>query len=237
MRRSIITGCEGQLGRVFVSKLKELGYSVIGVDRCPCSDNPDVEYFQLDITKKSLVETFIKSLNGPIDVLINNAGVSVFSPFEERSEEELDYVIGVNIKGPLHMTQSVFNYKFKPQMTGCIVNIGSIYGVVAGDMRIYREDDRRTPEIYGASKAAVINLTKYFSCYMAPYNVRVNCISPGGIFNNQDKHFVEMYSSKVPMKRMGFEHELQSTLEYLISEKSSYLTGQNIIVDGGLTAW
>ena len=103
-------------------------------------------------------------------------------------------------------------------------------------MRLYAEGDRRTPEIYGASKAAVINLTKYFAAYMAP-NVRVNCISPGGIFNNQDSDFVQMYSRKVPMERMGKEEELLSTLEYLISDESSYVTGQNIVVDGGLTAW
>jgi NAD(P)-dependent dehydrogenase (short-subunit alcohol dehydrogenase family) len=115
--------------------------------------------------------------------------------------------------------------------------MGSIYGMVSGDMGIYNEGDRRTPEIYGASKAAVINLTKYFSAYMAPDNVRVNCISPGGIFNHQDKDFVTKYSNKVPMNRMGFEDELSSTLEYLLSSESSYVTGQNIAVDGGFTSW
>ena len=104
-------------------------------------------------------------------------------------------------------------------------------------MGIYKEGDRRTPEIYGATKAAVINMTKYFATYMAPYNVRVNCISPGGIFNNQDKEFVKKYSRKVPMARMGNEKELLSTLEYLVSDESSYITGQNLIVDGGFTVW
>ena len=109
--------------------------------------------------------------------------------------------------------------------------------MVSGDMRIYKNGDRRTPEIYGATKAAVINLTKYFATYMAPNNVRVNCISPGGIYNNQDNDFVENYSKKVPMNRMGNENELLSTVEYLLSDQSSYVTGQNIIVDGGFTSW
>jgi NAD(P)-dependent dehydrogenase (short-subunit alcohol dehydrogenase family) len=104
-------------------------------------------------------------------------------------------------------------------------------------MSIYNEGDRRTPEIYGATKAAVINLTKYFATYMAPNNVRVNCISPGGIYNNQDKEFIEKYSRKVPMNRMGYADELLGSLEYLLSDKSSYVTGQNIVVDGGLTCW
>ena len=173
---------------------------------------------------------------GGLDILINNAGVACFTSFEERTEDELDYVIGVNLKGTIFMIQTVFKHFFKPQKRGCIINIGSIYGVVSGDMRLYAEGDRKTSEIYGASKAAVINLTKYFAAYMAP-NVRVNCISPGGIFNYQDSDFVQMYSRKVPMERMGKEEELLSTLEYLISDESSYVTGQNIVVDGGLTAW
>ena len=163
--------------------------------------------------------------------------VSIFSPFEERTEDDIDFVFDVNVKGTILMTQAVFKNFFKPKKAGCIINLGSIYGVVSGDMRLYKEGDRRTPEIYGATKAAVINLTKYFATYMAPYNVRVNCISPGGIFNHQDPLFVKKYSEKVPLGRMGQEEELLSTLEYLISNNSTYVTGQNIVVDGGLTIW
>jgi len=135
------------------------------------------------------------------------------------------------------MTKAVFNKFFKPKSSGCVVNIGSIYGVVAADMGIYNQGDRRAPEIYGAVKAAIINLTKYFSVYMAPYKVRVNCISPGGVFNHQNPEFIEKYSARVPMGRMIKDQELLSTLEYLTSDDSSYTTGQNITVDGGLTAW
>ena len=157
--------------------------------------------------------------------------------FEERTEEEIDAVMDVNIKANILMSQAVYNKYYKSNNGGNIINIGSIYGVVSGDMRIYNNGDRRTPEIYGATKAAVINLTKYFATYMAPNNVRVNCVSPGGIFNEQDKNFIENYSNKVPMSRMGNQDELMSTIEYLLSEKSSYVTGQNIVVDGGFTCW
>jgi len=236
MKNALITGSEGQLGQAFVARLKKLGYQVIGFDKGE-QINQEIIFRQVDITKQSAINSALDELNLNIDLLINNAGVSVFSPFEDRTEEELDFVIGVNLKGPILMTQAIFNRYFKSQKTGCVVNMASIYGVVAGDMKIYKEGDRRTPEIYGATKAAVISVTQYLAAYMAPYNVRVNSISPGGIFNHQDSDFVQKYSQKVPMNRMGKEQELLSTLEYVISEESTYVTGQNVVVDGGLTTW
>ena len=236
MKTAIITGSEGQLGQSFVSKLLELDYKVIGIDLVE-QVNDQIIYYKADITKKHEIESVLDSCNENVTVLINNAGTSVFSPFEERTEDEINLVMNVNIKGNILMTQLVYNNYFKANNKGNIINIGSIYGMVSGDMRIYNDGDRRTPEIYGATKAAVINLTKYFATYMAPNNVRVNCISPGGIFNEQDKDFIENYSKKVPMSRMGSEDELMSTIEYLLSEKSSYVTGQNIVIDGGLTCW
>lgn len=236
MKVALLTGSEGQLGQAFARKLLELNYRVIGFD-IGAQVNDNIIFCQVDITKPSEIEGALGKLKLSVDVLINNAGVSVFTPFEGRTDEELTYVIDVNIKGMIFVTQIVFNQQFKPKNMGCIVNIGSIYGIVSGDMGIYKEGDRRTPEIYGATKAAVINMTRYFAAYMAPHNVRVNCISPGGIFNHQATEFVRKYSCKVPLGRMGTEKELLSTLEYLVSEESSYVTGQNIIVDGGLTVW
>ena len=238
MKTAIITGSEGQLGKVFVEELLRLDFHVIGIDILEESNNEKIQYIQADITSKSSIEAKLSSSTiNKVDLLINNAGTSIFTPFEERTEEELDLVIGVNIKGLIFMTQTVFNYFLKPQKSGCIVNIASIYGLVAGDMNIYAEGDRRTPEIYGATKASVINLTKYFAAYMAPLNIRVNAISPGGVFNYQDNRFVQKYSNKVPLGRMANSSELLSTLKYLISEESTYVTGENIVVDGGLTTW
>ena len=179
METAILTGSEGQIGQSFVSRLKELDYKVIGIDIVD-QVNDGIIYHRADITKKHEIESVLKQHNENITVLINNAGVSVFSPFEERTEDQIDMVMNVNLKGNILMTQLVYNKYFKVNKKGTIINIGSIYGIVSGDMSIYNEDDRRTPEIYGATKAAVINLTKYFATYMAPNNVRVNCISPGG---------------------------------------------------------
>lgn len=238
MKKIIITGCEGQLGRVFVDHLVAMGNIIIGIDVAPSTDNPLLDHYsQVDITDSNSIDHFFKNYDDSVDVLINNAGVSVFTPFEERTVDEIAYVLDVNVKGTILMTQNVFTRHFKAKKQGCIVNIGSIYGVCAGDMRLYNEGDRRTPEIYGASKAAVINLTKYFSAYMAPYHVRVNCLSPGGIQHTQDNEFVKKYANKVPMTRMGEAKELLSTIDYLIDGDSSYLTGQNIIIDGGFTVW
>jgi len=236
METAILTGSEGQIGQSFVSKLKELNYQVIGIDIVD-QVNDGIIYHRADITKKHEIESVLKQHNENITVLINNAGVSVFSPFEERTEDQIDMVMDVNLKGNILMTQLVYNNYFKVNKNGTIINIGSIYGIVSGDMSIYNEGDRRTPEIYGATKAAVINLTKYFATYMASNNVRVNCISPGGIYNNQAAKFIENYSRKVPMNRMGHADELLGSLEYLLSDKSSYVTGQNIVVDGGFTCW
>lgn len=236
MNTAIITGSEGQLGQFFVLQLKRLGYKVIGIDLAD-QVNDEIVYYQADITKKSEIDAILNKHDENISVLINNAGVSVFKSFEERTEEEIDAVMDVNIKANILMSQAVFNKYYKSNNSGNIINIGSIYGMVSGDMRIYKNGDRRTPEIYGATKAAVINLTKYFATYMAPNNVRVNCISPGGIFNDQDKDFIDNYSKKVPMSRMGNEDEVMSSIEYLLSENSSYVTGQNIVVDGGFTCW
>ena len=236
METAILTGSEGQIGQSFVSKLKELNYNVIGIDVVD-QVNDDIIYYRADITKKSDIESVLKQHNENITVLINNAGISVFSPFEERTEDQIDMVMNVNLKGNILMTQLVYNNYFKVNKNGTIINIGSIYGIVSGDMSIYNEGDRRTSEIYGATKAAVINLTKYFATDMTPNNVSVNCISPGGIYNNQDTEFIEKYSRKVPMNRMGYADELLGALEYLLSDKSSYLTGQNITVDGGFTCW
>jgi NAD(P)-dependent dehydrogenase (short-subunit alcohol dehydrogenase family) len=237
MKNILITGSEGQLGKYFSNKLLEQGHNVTGYDVQQNSSNNDLSYRQVDITKESEVRAAVEDLGEKLDVLINNAGTAAFTPFEERTEEEIDRVMDVNIKGLLFLTQQVFTKIFKPNSGGRIINMGSIYGVVSGDMNIYKEGDRRTSEIYGASKAAVIQLTKYFSTYMAPFNVSVNCISPGGIFNHQSESFVKAYTNKVPMKKMGHEEDLFAALDFLISTSSSYLTGQNIIIDGGLTAW
>ena len=125
----------------------------------------------------------------------------------------------------------------KDQKSGKIVNIGSIYGQVSSDERIYGASGRNNSEVYSATKAGVIHMTKYMATHFGRYDIQTNCISPGGIFNNQSKEFIDNYCYKTPLNRMGCADDLQSTLLYLISDASTYTNGQNISVDGGFVAW
>ncbi|MBJ11928.1 MAG: short-chain dehydrogenase [Candidatus Marinimicrobia bacterium] len=236
MKNIIITGSEGQIGRKFVEYLKKKDFHIIGIDigkQC----NKYIEYYNADITKINQIKPIIENLNKPIDALVNNAGVAVFTPFEDRTVDEIESVIDVNLKGNILMTKLVYETYFKPNSKGNIINIGSIYGSVSSNMDLYGDGDRRSSEIYGATKAAIIQLTKYFSAYMSKDNIRVNCISPGGVFNDQSEFFINNYNQRVPLGRMCMDNELTGILEFLLSNKSSYITGQNIIVDGGYTAW
>ena len=124
----------------------------------------------------------------------------------------------------------------KNQKFGSIVNIASIYGVVGPDFSVYNGTEMTMPAAYSAIKGAQINFTRYLASYYGKYNINVNCVSPGGIFNSQNATFVENYNKKVPMQRMGTPQDISPTVAFLLTENAKYITGQNIIIDGGWTA-
>ncbi|WP_298749290.1 SDR family oxidoreductase [uncultured Arcobacter sp.] len=241
----IVTGACGQLGNKICEAFKNSESIVIGIDTNTENNKiDDVEYFINDITKKEdtqkLYESIIKKYER-IDILINNAGVSTFENFEERPEESFDWVMDVNLKGTFLGIQTYVNlfdqYKSKQ---GSIINVGSIFGVVSPDFRNYTDLPRKNSEVYGATKAGVIQMTKYFAVHLAERNIRVNCVSPGGIFNPknpQGEGFRENYAFRTPMKRMANDEEMIGAILYLASDAASYTTGQNVVIDGGLTAW
>lgn len=242
----IITGATGQLGNVFCKALKDIGAIVNGIDlninKANCLEG--VNYYECNIVNKNqVIKTFdeIATKFGRIDVLVNNAGVSTFEPFEERPEEKLDWVMDVNLKGTFFCIQTFVNgLDSRKQNGGSIVNIASFYGVVSPDFRIYTDCNRKNSEIYGATKAGVIQMTKYFSVHLAERNVRVNAISPGGIFNPenpQGQDFITNYSFRCPMRRMANADEIVGALLYLAGDAATYTTGQNIMVDGGMSSW
>ena len=169
-------------------------------------------------------------------MLINNAGIGVFDPFWERDFKDFMNVMAVNAGGTFLCTKEALNI-MKGGGGGSIVNIGSVYGVVSSDPSIYTDCSRMNSEAYSASKAAVIQLTKYFSVHAIENNVRVNCVSPGGIFNEQGEDFIKNYSSKTPMGRMAEYEEITGAITFLSSDEASYINGQNLVIDGGLTAW
>jgi NAD(P)-dependent dehydrogenase (short-subunit alcohol dehydrogenase family) len=241
----LVTGACGQLGSEICQAFINSGSIVVGVDLNLENKRIDgVNYYQLNTTnkkrKQKIYETIIKKYKA-IDVLVNNAGVSTFENFEERTEEAFNWVIDVNLKGVFFDIQTYVNLFDKyEKKKGSIINIGSIFGIVSPDFRNYTDSTRKNSEVYGASKAGVIQMTKYFSTHLAERGIRVNCVSPGGVFNPsspQGEDFQKNYNFRTPLKRMASSKELVGAILYLAGDAASYTTGQNIVIDGGLTAW
>lgn len=241
----VITGSCGQLGSSMCNLFINNGCKVIGIDYSLESNKiHKVDYYELDIRNRedvsNIFNIIFKKYN-QVDLLINNAGVSVFEPFENRTEENFDWVMNVNLKGTFNCIQKYVDcYDLNRQRQGCIINIASMYGVISPDYRIYSENDRKNSEVYGATKAGVIQMTKYFAVHLSERNIRTNSISPGGVYNPknpQGDKFIEMYKYRCPMKRMANSEEISNVALFLGSKLASYVNGQNIVVDGGMSAW
>jgi NAD(P)-dependent dehydrogenase (short-subunit alcohol dehydrogenase family) len=259
---ALVTGGAGILGRHFCRALSEAGAKVciVDLDSEVCarlsdqiSSSTGNESFGIacDITHPEKVEELVAQVItkfGSIDILHNNAASKssdldrFFDPFENCALETWREVMSVNVDAMFLMAQSVGRRMLQQPKGGSIIQTASIYGVVAPDQRIYEGSSYNgrsinTPAVYSVSKAAVIGLTKYLAAYWAEKGIRVNTLTPGGIESGQNDEFKMRYSNRVPMGRMGAPEELTSALIFLASDASSYITGQNIIVDGGLTVW
>ena len=160
---------------------------------------------------------------------------SFFNPFEKRTEEELNNTINVNLKGTFYLIKNFSKYSKRSNSIKKIINLSSIYSVISPDPSIYIGNDRRNSEIYGATKAGINQMTRYFSVHLAKKNILVNSVSPGGIFNKQPKNFLSKITKLIPMKRMARKNEYNDLVLFLCSKSSSYLTGSVIISDGGRT--
>jgi len=191
---------------------------------------------------QSAVDAVLKEF-GKIDVLINNAGNVVSTPqnkpIEQRPTEQWDFTMDVNLKGVFLCTKHVVAKAMKPARSGAIINMGSIAGMLGKDHRVYDGTTMGGVTIdYVAAKGGVISMTREMACWLAQYNIRVNCISPGGFWRKQPEKFVEQYNYLVPMGRMGEDgKEMKGAAVFLASEASSYVTGINLPVDGGMSAW
>ena len=187
----LITGASGQIGSSLVKLFLELGSTVFGFDIWRGNQKHNrYNFAKVDVTNKNLVKKKIAQIINKkkrIDIIINNAGVSFFSKYNKRSEIELNKTIETNIKGVLNIINSYSKYHIKKKLKKCsIINVGSIYGFISPDFRIYGKNDRYSSEIYGATKASVIQLTKYYSVILSKHNINVNCLSPGGILNKKN---------------------------------------------------
>jgi NAD(P)-dependent dehydrogenase (short-subunit alcohol dehydrogenase family) len=250
----LVTGAAGLLGSSLVDALLRCGAQIVAVDISKSDlekkaaamnwSSKDTLLLEADIRKKDQIRSaFNAAVNkfGFIHHLVNNAGVSVFEPFLERAEESFDWVIDVNLKGTFFCIQEYIKLKQDDvEVRGAIVNIASQYGLISPDPRIYTDCDRKNSEVYGATKAGIIQMTKYFGVHASKYGVRVNAVSPGGIRNPdnpQGEDFQKNYSFRCPMGRMAEVWEIIGPVIFLLSTSANYITGHNIIVDGGMTSW
>ena len=213
---------------------------------CTYPDGSDIEIFNFKSLRKSNQEVFLPSDKEHvtkyfwsskkfkrIDVVINCFVNQNYETFEKQSLKKFSTAIKDNICGTFLVTKIFFNL-LKKSNNAQIINFGSIYGIVSGDPLIY-PTKKVTSDAYAASKAAIIQLTKYYAVHLSKYKIRVNCISPGGIFNNQNKKFIKNYIKKVPLKRIADLYEVVNGVKILMKNESKYINGHNLIIDGGYT--
>ncbi len=251
-RRALITGATGGLGRVFADTLAELGADLILVD-LPGSNfqilNEDlnkrwgirVENHICDLEDQNQRTELIKKLRHSglgLNILINNAAFVGTSdlpgwgvPFENQSIDTWRRALEVNLTAVFDLSKGLFPL-LRASKTGSIVNIASIYGVFGPDWSLYEGTSMSNPAAYAASKGGLIQLTRWLATTISP-DVRVNAISPGGIFRNQPEEFVKRYQAKTPLGRMGNEEDFRGAIAYLTSDLSRYVTGANMVIDGG----
>lgn len=259
----IITGGLGQLGRQFTLSQLEHGAKVAVFDALADEDriaqrygehcaNPNLRFFKVDVTLRDSIEAAVRdvvALWGVPHGLVNNAALDSppdapaeeNGPFEAYPESSFDKIMDVNVKGVMLCCQAVGGAMARAGR-GSIVNISSIYGLVSPNQTIY--EYRRAsgqqfykPVAYSVSKSALLNLTRYLATYWAGKGVRVNTLTFAGVFNNQDERFLEAYLPHVPLGRMAREDEYNGAVIFLLSDASSYMTGSNLVIDGGWTAW
>ena len=244
----VITGGAGLIGKEFVKAVREQNgvaiiadiFESINLKQLGFNNLDKIDYIQMDITSKESIKKAIGILDkkyGRIDAIVNNAyprNRNYGKHFFDVEYQDFVENIGLNIGGYFLASQQFAQY-FKKQGYGNIINISSIYGVIAPKFEIYNNTSMTMPVEYAAIKSALIHLTKYMAKYFKGMNIRVNLLSPGGIFDNQPKEFLEKYNQYCLNKGMLDKSDLKGTLVYLLSDMSKFVNGQNIVVDDGFT--
>ncbi len=236
----IVTGGSGLIGRAIVNDIRKKGGRVINADIAG-SDDLEKGELSIDITDsvsiRSAVGRIVEKF-GHLDGLVNNAyprtkdwGVK----FEDIPEESWKKNVDMQMNSYFIFSRIALEQMMK-QLSGAIVNIGSTYGVVAPDFNLYGDTGMTSPAAYSAIKGGIINFTRYLASYYGKYNIRINSVSPGGIFDHQPEEFVKNYEERVPLKRMGRPEDIAPAVSFLLSHDADYITGHNLMVDGGWTA-
>jgi NAD(P)-dependent dehydrogenase (short-subunit alcohol dehydrogenase family) len=261
-RVAVVTGALGKLGPIWISGLLDAGATVAGVDleAAPLSTefsalqgqygNHRLHLYRADVRDRAQLDVardrILDKLGVP-HVLVNNAGIDQ-PPNTDVPQFRLDEippdvfqrVLEVNTFGTFQVSQ-VFGTEMAKAGRGSIISVGSMYAEISPDMRLYEhlgfDPPFLKPPAYGASKAAVLNLTKYLAGFWGPHGVRVNAISPGGVLGGQDEEFKRKLNERIPLRRMAVASDLVGPLVFLASDASAYVTGINLQVDGGITVW
>lgn len=251
---AIVTGACGLIGKAFCDALHEAGAEVIATD---IVENEYIiknyHFIKADITKEEEVENLKQKVIDKyhkINILVNNASINDMfespkaaleqSKFENYPLELWEKSIKVNLTGTF-ICSKIIGKKMLNHNGGSIINIISTYGIMAPDQSLYKNKEGEQvfykPPAYSASKGGVLMLTKYLAAYWGNKGIRVNALTPGGVENNQDEFFIKKYSEKTPLKRMASIDDYKGAVVFLASDASSYMTGANLIVDGGWTCW
>src|SRR5687767_723963 len=265
-RVAVVTGGGGQLGFEFSKTLAEAGAAIVVADLNMELANKTVKRladsgysafaFSLDVTRLESTRELVaetKKLFGRLDILVNSAALDPkFDPdaaakgiapgaFEDYPLDQWNAALNVNLTGMFLVTQACVKQMIAQGKKGSIINICSTYGLNGPDQRIYRKADGSQPAFkpvyYTVTKAGVLGFTKYLSAYYMETEIRVNALTPGGVFNAHDETFVKNYAAKTILGRMARKDEMNGALLFLASDASSYMTGNNLVVDGGWTAW
>ena len=250
---ALVTGGAGHLGSAISEALAEAGANLVIASRdegkCRRLAEQLADRFgisaagaSLDIRSLEHIQRCFSKASGEmgrIDVLVNNASFSPRSGIDTMSEDEWTEGMNGTVNGVFRCTQAVIPY-METQKGGVVINVSSMYGLVSPDPRIYGDSGYDSPPNYGAGKAAIIQFTRYAACHLAGKGIRVNAITPGPFPKpevQKNRLFISNLESRVPLGRIGRPEELKGVIMFLASDASSYITGQNIVVDGGWTVW
>lgn len=245
---AVVTGGAGLIGKPASLGLAQAGAKVYIADIDEKAgvklekQNKKLKWIKLDITNIKSINSCINKIvkeNKKIDIWVNCAYPKTSDwndKFEEVKYESWKKNVDMHLNGYFLCCQKIAEH-MKKQKNGSIINFSSIYGAVGPDFSIYEKTNSTMPAAYSAIKGGIITFTKYLATYLAKYDIRVNAICPGGIFDNQPKNFVKKYEEKTPMRRMGKPEDIAGSVIFLASDAASYITGHVLMVDGGWTAW